>query len=360
MEHKTISRRDFLKFVTMATGGAIVAGCASPAPAAAPAAGAAKQIYTGTVIRTLANEYHAAWYRGGRLFAESIGSGPLHRGLHCEGDSQKQLTLMQALIQESGGNVVFNVDPNESADAKAIADLCVKNKVYFMTQWNKPDDLHPADYNPYWVAHMGVDGIPSGYYVAKELFTAMGGKGKVVALQGLLANVPAIQRFEGLKKALAEFPGIELVADQTAEWDRTKAVSVTEAFLAKFPDLGGIWAANDNMGLGALEALRAAKLNKKILTCGIDGTSEAIGACISGEFAATVNNDPMWQGGMGLSLPYAAKMGIFDPAKEPKEHREFYFTPVMVNTKNAAEVKANYIDGIPSYDWNDHWARVQK
>ena len=372
MEQKPTSRRDFLKFVSVVTGGAVLAGCApalaaaTSAPTAPTAAAAAatlvpvaKPVYMGTVIRTLANEYHAAWYRGGRLFAESVGSGPLHRGLHCEGDSQKQLTLMQALIQESGGNVVFNIDPNESPDAKAIADLCVKNKVYFLTQWNKPDDLHPWDYNPYWVAHMGVDGIPSGYYVAKELFTAMGGKGKVVALQGLLANVPAIQRFEGLKKALKEFPGIELVADQTAEWDRTKAVSVTEAFLAKYPDLGGIWAANDNMGLGALEALRAAKLNKKILTCGIDGTSEAIGACISGEFAATVNNDPMWQGGMGLSLPYAAKMGFFDPAKEPNTHREFYFTPVLVNSKNAPEIKANYIDGIPSYNWKDYWARVQ-
>ena len=62
---------------------------------------------------------------------------------------------------------------------------------------------------------------------------------------------------------------------------------------------------------------------------------------------------------MGLSLPYSAKTGVFDPAKEPKEHREFYFEPVYVNTENAQEVKTNYIDGIPNYDWNDLWGRVQ-
>jgi ribose transport system substrate-binding protein len=376
MERKYMDRREFLKWMATITGGtlggAALAGCV--VPTAAPqvvketvvvekevqvTAAPTQPIYMGTVIRTLSNEYHAAWYRGGRIFAESVGQGPYHRGLHCEGDSEKQITLMKALIQEGGQNVIFNIDPNQSPDARAIADLCAENKVYFLTQWNKPDDLHPWDYDPYWTAHMGVDGVPSGYYVAKELFKAMGGQGQIVALQGLLANVPAIQRFDGLKKALEESPDIELMEDQTAEWDRTKAVSVTEAFLAKYPDVAGIWAANDNMGLGALEALRTAGLAGKVPVVGIDGTSEAINACIAGEFAATVNNDPMWQGGMGLSIPYHALMGKFDPAAEPQEHREFYFEPVYVNLENAAQIKQDYIDGIPNYDWEDLWGRVQ-
>ena len=363
----TIARRDFLKFVAGATGAVALtpylAGCVAPvAPAAAPVAGeaaAAAPVLMGTVIRTLANEYHAAWFKGGQMFADAVGQGAGHRGLHCEGDSQLQITMMRALIEEGGQNVIFNVDPNESPDARAIADLCLENKVYFLTQWNKPDDLHPWDYDPYWVAHMGVDGVPSGYYVAKQLFDAIGGKGKIVALQGLLANVPAIQRFDGLKQALAEYPDIELLEDQTAEWDRTKAVAVTEAFLAKYPDVNAIWAANDNMGLGALDALRTAGKQGQILVCGIDGTSEAIQACIDKEFAATVNNDPMWQGGMGLSLPYAAMTGVYDPSKEDHAHREFYFEPVFVNMENAAEIKATYIEGTPEYDWNDLWGRVQ-
>lgn len=358
MSNKTLSRRDFLKAVGL-TAGAIAANGMLAGCQPAATNGDGEMFYFGTLIRTLANEYHAAWYRGGRLFAESVGFGPGHRGLHCEGDSERQFTLMRSLISEGGKNVVFNCDPNQSPDARAIADLCAENEVYFLTQWNKPDDLHPWDYDPYWVSHMGVDGVPSGKYVAEELFKAMGGSGKIVALQGLLANVPAQQRFQGLQEALAEHPGIELLEDQTAEWDRTKAVGVTEAFLAKYPDVGGIWAANDNMGLGALEALRTAGKAGDILTCGIDGTSEAIEACITGEFAATVNNDPMWQGGMGHSIPYHAKIGEIDVAKLPREYREFYFTPVFVNTQNAQDIKATYIDGIPNYDWKDFWGRVQ-
>ncbi len=307
MSTKHINRRDFLKLAAGAAGATAVTGSlgllAGCAPATPPppqivketvvvekekivekpvekivqaTAAPFKPLYMGTVIRTLSNEYHAYWNRGGRIFAESVGQGKYHRGLHCEGDSEKQLTLMKALIQEGGKEVIFNVDPNQSPDAKPIADMCKAAGVYFVTQWNKPDDLHPWDYDPFWVCHMGVDGVPGGYFIAKSLFDAMGGKGKIVALQGLLANVPAVQRFNGLKKALAEYPNIQLLADQTAEWDRTKAFNVMEAFLAKYPDIGGVWAANDNMGLGALEALRAAKKNKKILSSGIDGTSEAI------------------------------------------------------------------------------------
>jgi len=369
---KNINRREFLKLAAGVAGVGVLGGCmpiAAPpagAPAAAPAApaaaapAAAKPVYMANVIRTLANEYHAYWNRGGRVYAESVGQGKYYRALLCEGDSEKQLTLMKALIQEGGKDVIFNIDPNQSPDAKPIADMCKAAGVYFVTQWNKPDDLHPMDYDPYWVLHMGVDGVSSGYFVAKALFEAMGKKGKIVALQGLLANVPAVQRFEGLKKALAEYKDIELLADQTAEWDRNKAVSVTEGWLAKYPDLGGIWAANDNMGLGALEALRSAKLNKKVLSCGIDGTSEAIQAVIDGEFAATVANDPLWQGGMGLAYGYQAKNGVFDPSKEPKEHREFYFTPVFVDQKNAAEVQQKYVLDVPHYDYSDLWSRIQK
>ena len=92
---KPISRREFLKVVGITAGAGVLASCSSSDSGGTTAGDA---FYTGTVIRTLSNEYHAAWNRGGRIFAESIGQGKYNRGLHCEGDSQKQLTLMQALI----------------------------------------------------------------------------------------------------------------------------------------------------------------------------------------------------------------------------------------------------------------------
>ncbi len=93
---------------------------------------------------------------------------------------------------------------------------------------------------------------------------------------------------------------------------------MTNAWLTRFGDeIKGIWAANDDMGVGALEALRAEGLAGKVPVTGIDGIKLAVEAIIAGEFAGTVSWDPFWQGGMGLSIGYHAKTGKFDPAKEP-------------------------------------------
>ncbi len=54
----------------------------------------------------------------------------------------------------------------------------------------------------------------------------------------------------------------------------------------------------------------------------------------NGEFAATVSSDPFWQGAMGLAIPYSARAGVFDPSKEPKDHREFYGTALVVTKDN--------------------------
>ena len=88
------------------------------------------------------------------------------------------------------------------------------------------------------------------------------------------------------------------------------------------------------MANGALEALRAEGLAGKVLVTGIDGSKLAIEAVRVGEMVATVSWDPYWQGSMGLSIGYGAKTGKFDPAKEPKEHREFYGKGVLVTKDN--------------------------
>ena len=91
------------------------------------------------------------------------------------------------------------------------------------------------------------------------------------------------------------------------------------------------------MALGSLEALRADGRAGKVPVTGIDGIQLAVEAVINGEMAGTVAWDPFWQGGMGLSIGYHAKIGTFDPTKEPKEHREFYGKGVVSPSDNAKQ-----------------------
>ena len=147
----------------------------------------------------------------------------------------------------------------------------------------------------------------------------MGGSGGIVALGGILSNVPAIERKAGLDEALAENPDVELLDFQVANWDPNQAYDITSAWVTRFgDDIKGIWAANDGMGIAALEVLRAEGMAGQVPVTGIDGIQLAVEAVMAGEFAGTVAWDPFWQGGMGLSIPYHAKIGKFDPAAEPR------------------------------------------
>ena len=320
------------------------------------AAKKAEPVYLGTSIRSLDNEYHQIWKKGGELFAKEMGLSEYHRTLLSEGNTEKQLDDIRALIAKAGKNVVFNVDPNEAPAARAVAEICEKAGVYFITQWNKPADLHPWDYK-YWVTHITTDGVATGYAMGKLLCEAIGGKGKIAAIQGMLANTTAIERYNGLLKALKEYPTVELVDSRPADWLRDKGMTITEGWLVAYPDLAGIWAANDEEALGALEALKSAGLGGKIPVTGTDATGEAVRAVANGEMLATTSSDAYWQGGMGLSLAYQAYTGAINPEILPHELREWHFKFKVITQENAQKYIDEYITGTPTYDYEDIFGR---
>lgn len=320
-----------------------------------PAAFAQKNssVFMGTAIRSLENPYHAVWARGAQAFADSVGGIAVIQT--CEGSSEKQLNDIKALVAKAGKNAVFCIDPNESPNVVPIAKALESAGVYFVTWWNKPENVKVTDY-PHWVAHIAFDGVSAGEFTAKTLFDKMGGKGKIVAIQGLLANSSATERYQGLQNALAKYPGIKLVGAEPADWERTKAFEKMKSFLVANPDVGGVWTANDDMALGALEAIRAAGLAGKVLVTGADGISEMFAAIKNGEAAATVLNDSFWQGGIGLSLALAAKNGKIDVKKIPADKRAYYAKAVEVSQDNIDKIIATYVKGTPKPDWNDQYA----
>lgn len=310
-----------------------------------------------TSIRSLTNPYHNTWNLGARFFATSVGAE--HVTLLTEGNSEKGIADINSMLARTGGKMVLDVDPNDSPDARPIVEASAEAGAHVITQWNKPDDLHPWDFNPYYVAHISFNGRQSGKDTAEALFKAIGGSGGIVALGGIPANVPAIERRAGLDLALEANPDIELLDWQIANWSETEAFDKVAAWLTRFgSDVKGIWAANDNMAVGALEALRQEGLAGQVPVTGIDGITLAVEGVLAGEFAATVSHDPFWQGGMSLSIGLKAALGEFDPAEEPEEHREFYGTGILVSAENVEEFYNSNILDVPDIDWDDIWGRV--
>jgi len=310
--------------------------------------------FCGTAIRSLENPYHGIWARGGQAASDFLGC--VHVLQTCEGSSEKQLNDIKALVAKAGKDAVFCIDPNEAPNVVPIAKALDQAGIYFVTWWNKPEDVKVWN-NPHWVAHIAYDGIGAGEFTAQALFDKMGGKGKFVAIQGMLANTTAIDRFKGMQNILKKFPDIQMVAQDTAEWDRSKAFEKMKSFLVANPDITGVWAANDNMALGALEALRAAGLAGKVMVTGVDGIKEMLDAVAAGEAAATVLNDAFWQGGIGLSLAMAAKNGVIDVKSIAKEKRQYFAKAVNVDQSNVKEIIQKFYGGTaPQYDWNDYYA----
>ncbi len=310
-------------------------------------------------LRSLSNPYQIKYKIGAEALGQKLGL-PVDI-LVSNGDSQKQMNDIKAEVAKTGGNVVFYIDPNQETDDVAIAKVLEAAKVNFVTWWNKPADVKVWDYK-YWVAHISFDGVEAGKFMATELFKTFPtpNSGKIIALQGLLANTPAQERFQGLQDTLKANPGVQLVQWEAADWDRTKAYNDVKAMLVAHPDINGVWCANDDMAMGAIQALKEAGLAGKVKVVGCDGIPEMFDAIKSGLAAATVMNDGKYQAELGLAMSLAAKEGKLNVASQPQKFRQFEIPAVNVSSQNVDQIIHDYIDNTPNYDLTDFYARFSK
>ncbi|HYY31607.1 MAG TPA: sugar ABC transporter substrate-binding protein [Chthoniobacterales bacterium] len=310
-------------------------------------------------IRTLSSPYQVMYKEGAEAYAKEVGL-PLDV-LTTEGNSQKGLTDIKAEVARTGGNVAFYIDPNDASDALPIAKTLEAAGVYFVTWWSKPADVKVWDY-PHWVAHISFDGVAAGIYTATELFKTFKtpGQGKFIALQGRLGDTPNGERWEGLQQVLAKNPGIQLLQWESAQWVRSQAYNDTKAMLVAHPDIDGVWTANDDMGMGAIQALKEAGLAGKVLVTGCDGIPEMFDAIKSGLAAATILNDGKYQAELGLAMALAAKQGKLDVKSLPHKYRQFEIPAVNVDRQNVAQVEQEYIKSTPKYDLSNFFARWSK
>jgi ribose transport system substrate-binding protein len=158
--------------------------------------------------------------------------------------------------------------------------------------------------------HIGFDNIESGVIGGEFIAQQLNGQGKVVELIGRLGTETGRQKSEGLQQALSQYPDIEIVASQPAEFQREKAVTVMENIIQAQPEINAVYAANDDMALGALQALQAAGRVDGVIIMGNDGIDDAIEAIKNGEMAATNATPPYRQGYMGVQVAYRIAMGL--------------------------------------------------
>jgi len=123
------------------------------------------------------------------------------------------------------------------------------------------------------------------------------GRGGVLIMEGYMGQAAQIKRGEGAREVLAKNPGLRLLAAQTAEWDRAKAVTLMENWLQAYgSSIQAVFAQNDEMAMGALLALERAGRKKDVVVVGVDAIADALQAVRDGRLDATVFQDGLGQG----------------------------------------------------------------
>lgn len=123
---------------------------------------------------------------------------------------------------------------------------------------------------------------------AEEWAKSMNYKGNYVELLGKPSDNNAQVRSDGYKGVLSQYPDLKLVGQEIANWDRQQGQQKMEALLSKNPDLNGVIAGNDEMALGAINALKEANKLSQVKVLGFDGNQDAVNAVKNGEMVASV------------------------------------------------------------------------
>ncbi len=159
------------------------------------------------------------------------------------------------------------------------------------------------------LSYVGADNKNAGRLAGEFLAKTLGGKGKVAVIRGILGIATHEDRLAGFRDGIAGAPGINLAAVQPANSERALGMSVMENLLTTHPDLKAVFATNDQMALGAVEAIAARNLTGKVLVVGVDATAEAVRAIQAGRLAADVAMHPEALGGKSVEAAIQAAKG---------------------------------------------------
>lgn len=180
-----------------------------------------------------------------------------------------------------------------------------------------------------WDTFVAIENYDVGYSVADALCKGIGEKGKIMIIEGTAGAQTSIDRVSGANDAIKQYPDIELVASQSANYNRADAMNVAQNLLQSNPDVNAIFACNDEMACGVVEAIDAAGKNG-VLVGGVDANSDALQAIEAGTMYVTCNSQPVKQG-------YGAVEAAAKILKGEKVD-EFYKTESMlVNKDNVDE-----------------------
>lgn len=256
------------------------------------------------VLKTLNSPFFIDMQKGASAAAQAQGIDLVVQAAEREVDVDKQMQIIENLVQT--GVKALLVTPSGSreivpaiakANAAGIPVVIVDTKV---------DPAAATEAGIKTVTFVGSDNLEGGRLAGQHMVKITNGRAKVAVLEGIPGHETGDSRLKGFKEAIAKSPGVTIVASQPANWERDLGFNVFQNMLQAHPEIDAVFACNDMMALGAVEAIAVAGKLGKIKVIGFDAVDDARKAIASGAMVASVAQFP---GEMGrVAVESAAKV----------------------------------------------------
>lgn len=280
------------------------------------------------VVPTLTNPFFVQMKTGAESAAAGQQATLLFQAPTAGVENQADQSDLVATLVARGVKVLCIV-PADSAGIVPVLKVANDAAVTVINVDNRVDTKSAAAQGVQIAAYIGSDNRLGGRLAGEYIVKRLNGSGQVALLEGLVGSDAAIQRATGFQEALSKATGISLVARDTASWSREQAVDKFSAILQAHPDLNALFAANDEMALGAAAALSATgspEQRSRVFIVGFDATPDGLTAIREGRLAATVAQQPEEMGSLCVQKALSSIGGATLPKELP--------TPVKLITKN--------------------------
>lgn len=278
-----------------------------------------KQPVIGVSMMNLSNEFIAMLNKGMEAKAKELGVTLIVND--AQRNAERQVQQVESFVAQKVDAIILN--PSEVEASSPAVDRAVAAGIPIV---NVNSETRSAP-----TAFVGSRDEESAHIAMDYLVKRLNGKGNLVMMHGFMGQAAQLKRDKGAREVLAANPGLKLLADQTAEWDRAKAMTLMENWIQSFgPRLNAVFAQNDEMAMGALNALEQAKLKEKVVVVGVDSIADALEAVKAGRLDATVFQDA--RGQAGAAVETAVKL----IRKQPVE-KQVYIPFQLVTRENVAQ-----------------------
>ncbi len=267
------------------------------------------------VLKTLNSPFFIELEAGARQAADSLGIELVVQAPDREIDVERQMQIIENLLQT--GIDVLTLTPSGSREIVSAIAEANQAGVPVVIVDTRADAQALAEAEATIATFIGSDNVDGGRIAGRFVAEALGGQGRVAVVEGIPGHETGDSRLRGFREVIAEHPGISIVASQTANWERDQAFNVTQNMLQSHSDLQAIFAANDMMALGAVEAIAAAGRTGDVLVVGFDALDEARQAIREGRMAATIAQHPRDMGRLAIESAWSILQGDTVPAEQP-------------------------------------------